>query len=200
MRLTGDVTAILAELGGGNAAVIHRLLPLVYDDIHRVAARLLARERADHTLQPTALVHEVFLRLVGQHAARWRDRAHFVAVTAQLIRRILVDHARARASQKRGGDRDRLLLDGLTLAAPQPTVDLLGLHEALCRLSVTDPRKARVVELRFFGGLTVEEVAEVLGINARSVERDWQYARAWLFRELARSDASSGEQETVRAE
>lgn len=192
MRTSEDLPAILAGVSAGNAVAIDRLLPLVYDDLRRAAVRSLARERSDHTLQPTALVHEAYLRLVGQSGAQWRNAAHFLAVAAQIIRRVLVDHARARACQKRGGHRDKHPLEALALAAPAPTVDLIALHEALLRLSMTDPRKAQVVELRFFGGLTVEEVADVVGINARSVERDWQYARAWLYRELAQGDTSLG--------
>ena len=182
-----DVTRLLLELSEGRGAATDELLPLVYDELRGLARRHLAAERVDHTLQATALVHEAFLRLVDQDRVQWRNRAHFLAVGATAMRRILVDHARARGRLKRGGggDRRRLSLDeALGLAAVEDRTDLLALDEALTRLAAEHPDKVRVVEMRFFGGLSTEETAAVLGVTTRTVERHWQFARAWLFRAL----------------
>lgn len=181
-----EVTQILQEASAGDRSAVDRLLPVVYDELRRLAQSHLARERPDHTLQATALVHEAYLKLIDQTRVKWQNRAHFFAVAAQAIRRILIDHARAKGRRKRGGDADRVSLDEvLTLSVEQPSTDLLALDEALTRLGAHEPQKAKVVEMRFFGGLTSEETAEVLGIGTRTVERHWQYSRAWLYRELA---------------
>ena len=185
IRSTGDITAMLTRVSRGDGQAVDSLFPLVYDELRGLANRALVGERRDHTLQATALVHEVYLKLIGQQSIVWRDRAHFHALASQAIRRILVDHARTRNRDKRGGSRERVSLQGDWVPAPQPGVDLIALDEALRSLAVDHPRKALVVEMRFFGGMTVGEVAEVLGVDSRSVERDWQFARAWLFRALS---------------
>jgi RNA polymerase sigma factor (TIGR02999 family) len=161
---------------------------LVYDELRRLAASALRHERSDHTLQPTALVHEAYLRLADEPTARWENRSHFMAVAARAMRRILVDHARKHTAAKRGSGAVRLSLDDLERAAANPgdDVDLVALDDALGRLASLDPRQARIVELRFFGGLSVEETAVVVNSSARTVKRDWQVARAWLKREMAR--------------
>jgi len=187
---TSEVTALLEQVGRGHGSAIDRLLPLVYDEMKSLAEHHLRGERAHHTLQPTALVHEAYIKLVRQTRVRWRDRAHFFAVAAQAIRRILIDHARTRNRRKRMGTRTRIPFTNTLPVFEEASDDLIALDEALLKLASQAPRKAQVVEMRFFGGLTTEEVAAVLGINARSAERDWQYARAWLFREL---DGCNGE-------
>jgi RNA polymerase sigma factor (TIGR02999 family) len=164
--------------------VLDEMLPLVYEELHRLASGYLARERSDHTLQPTALVHEAYLRLVPQHGVDWGNRAQFLGVAAGMMRRILVNHARDRAAAKRGGAPRRVSLSNVDLpAAPAgaPDVDIIVLEDALVRLAALDERKAKVVELRFFGGLTMQEVAEVLAISLATVERDWTFSRAWLY-------------------
>ena len=196
MARPGDgspVTQLLAGLQDGDPSVAARLLPLVYDDFRALALRHLARERAGHTLQPTALVHEAYLKLVDQTRVNWQGRTHFFAVGAQAMRRILVEHARSRRREKRGGDRQRVELDEGAALAPERGVDLLDLDEALKRLEALDERQARVVELRFFGGLNMEEVAQALGVSKRTAEGDWRMARAWLHRELAAGEDESGE-------
>jgi RNA polymerase sigma factor (TIGR02999 family) len=183
-RAPGDITLLLAELRAGNRSAESRLLPLVYDELRRVARHYMRAERRDHTLQPTALVHEAYMRLAGQRDVDWQNRAHFFAVAAQLMRRILVDHARAHKAEKRGGTEPKIELgEGLALTEEKAT-ELLAVDEALTRLAECDPRQARIVELRFFGGLSEEEAAEVLGVSARTVKRDWSVARAWLFKEI----------------
>ena len=164
--------------------IAERDLPKVLGSL-RKKAELMKQERSDHTLQPTALVHEAYLKLVDQTRARWEDRAHFFSVAAQALRRILVDHARRRARGKRGGGRSRLQLEGGMAATYDRTIDVLALDEALDRLAAQDAQRARVVELRFFGGLKCDEAAAVLATSTRSVERQWRYARAWLYRELS---------------
>lgn len=176
---------MLVRASRGDGEAVNRLFPLVYDELRGLAERALLRERCDHTLQATALVHEAYMKLVGREPVAWRDRAHFRALAAQAIRHILVDHARTKKREKRGGGRGRVPLREDMTPDRAGGVDLVALDEALHRLSNDHPRKTLVVELRFFGGLTVAETAEVLGVNARSVERDWQFARAWLFRALA---------------
>ncbi len=178
-------TRLLADLESGDGAAAAKLLPLVYDQLRVVADSLFRRQPADHTLQPTALVHEAYMRLVNQKDEKWSSRAHFFAVASKAMRQILINHAERRAAAKRGGDRQKLTLsEGLT-PAPERDVDVLMLDEALTRLSALSERMGRVVELRFFGGLTVEEVAHVLGVSKRTVEGDWEMARAWLARELS---------------
>jgi RNA polymerase sigma-70 factor (ECF subfamily) len=178
------VTELLKAWGEGDREALDRLVPLVYAELKRRAGAQLARERGSHTLQPTALVHEAFLRLVDQRSARWQNRAQFFAVAAQLMRRILVDHARARAADKRGGDAVRISLDDAGETPVSPETDVLFVHQALERLAEQDERQARVVELRYFGGLSNGEAAAVLGVSEITVKRDWAMARAWLYREL----------------
>jgi len=181
----GDVTLLLNEMKLGNKDALARLIPLVYAELRALASRFLRAERTGHTLQPTALVHEAYLRLVEQDHADWKDRAHFLAVAAQLMRRILVDYARGRATAKRGGVAVRIEIEGLELEGERLQVEeILGVDQALDRLAVLDPQQSRVVELRYFAGLTVEEAAEALGISPRTVKRDWAMAAAWLRSEL----------------
>ncbi|HEY7500090.1 MAG TPA: sigma-70 family RNA polymerase sigma factor [Vicinamibacterales bacterium] len=176
--------SLLGEASEGNQDALARILPIVYEELHRIASAYLRRERPDHTLQTTALVHEAYLRLAGQDELGWKNRAHFRAIAAQTMRRILIEHARARGRQKRGGAPHRVVLhDDLALAA-SPGIDLEAIDHALTRLQLLDPQQARIVELRFFAGLTVEETAEVLSISKTTVKRDWAMARAWLRREL----------------
>lgn len=183
-----EVTEILAEMREGSHDAWERLLPLIYSELRQLAARSLRNEREDHTLQATALVHEAYLRMVGQPKVQWRDRAHFIAAASQTIRRILVDHARTRMRMKRAGRWARIQLDETMGVLPQRDIDLVALDEAMTKLAEHAPRKAGVVEMRFFGGATVEETAEVFGMTTRSIERDWKFARAWLFREIAKGD------------
>jgi RNA polymerase sigma-70 factor (ECF subfamily) len=175
-----SATGLLIAWTGGDREALDRMLPLVYDE-HRLAALYLRRERPDHTLQPTALVHEAYLRLIDQHRVDWRNRAQFLGVAAGMMRRILVNHARDRGAAKRPGDRERVSLSLIEAASGRDEVDLIALEEALHRLGALDERKARVVELRFFGGLSMDEIAEVLGISLATVEREWRFARAWLY-------------------
>ena len=179
-----DVTRLLLEWSGGDEQALTKLMPLVYDELRRIAGHHLRRERAGHTLQPTAVVNEAYLRLVGQRRARWQNRAHFFAVAAQLIRRVLVDHARGRAAAKRGGGLPPLTLRSEQGPAVGRDLDVLALDETLTRLSRLDPRQARLVELRFFAGLSVEESAEAMGLSTATVKREWRTAKAWLYREL----------------
>lgn len=191
-----DVTEWLLRWSAGESEALDRLLPLVYDECRRVAARQLRGERHDHTLSPTALVHELYVRLVDQRRATWQNRAQFFALVARTMRRILVDHARARRTLKRGASRILVSSDAAVGVGEEPRVsDLLAIDEALCRLARLDPDQERIVELRFFAGLTVEETAHVVGRSPRTVKREWALARAWLFRELqdrAAADASAG--------
>jgi len=185
-----DVTQILHRACDGSDSAAAELMSAVYDELRALAEHYLQRERPDHTLQATALVHEAFLRLVDQTQAQFRDRSHFFAVAARAIRRILVDHARTRHRVKRGGQAKRLTIhDGLVAEAPRE-LDLVDLDDSLGRLAELNERQARIVELRFFGGLTLEETADVLGVSARTVDVDWSMARWWLRRELGRSDSS----------
>ena len=184
---TTQITKLLATLKDGDrTAAAAKLMPLVYDEFRALAARHLRRERVGHTLQPTALVHEAYLRLIDQTRVDWQGRTHFFAVGAQAIRRILVDHARQHKRQKRGGGAGRVQLDEAVALAPQRHEELLALDEALKKLAELDARQAQVVEMRFFGGLSVAEVASMLGVSKRTVEGDWTMARAWLLRELTR--------------
>ncbi len=188
----GEVTRLLLEWKGGDAAALDRLLPLVYAELRRIAARHLRHERPGHTLQPTALVHEAYLRLVSAPELEWQDRAHFFGVAARLMRQILVDHARARQRAKRGGEVRKVSLDEAPEARVTADVDLLALDEALGRLADLDPQQSRVVELRYFGGLTTEETAEVVGVSPATVKREWTLAKAWLRRELGGAGDSGG--------
>jgi RNA polymerase sigma factor (TIGR02999 family) len=176
-----DVTTLLRAWSDGDVAARDRLVPLVYDELHRRAIAYLRRERRDHTLQPTALVNEVYLRLVNQRRAVWQNRAQFLAVAAQMMRRILVDHARGGRMAKRSGGWLRVTLSEALAETSGPNAELLDLDAALTRLSAFDSRKSQIAELRFFGGLSLEETGHVLGLSVATVERDWQAARAWLF-------------------
>ena len=186
-----DVTALLEAWSGGDLGARDQLIPLVYAELRRRAAAFLRHERSDHTLQPTALVHETYLRLVNQDRTVWRNRAQFLAVASEMMRRILVDRARARKMVKRSGRWARVTLLEDAARGPGPDVDLLDLNAALEELTTFDPRKARVAELRFFGGLSLEEVGHVLGTSPATTMRDWQAARAWLFRRLKRGPGAS---------
>ncbi len=179
-----QVTGLLHAWGAGDEQALQRLVPLVEAELHRIARRCMKAERAGHSLQATALVNEAYLRLVDVQRVQWQDRAHFLAMSARLMRRVLVDHARARGYQKRGGGAVRVtLVEGVGGTDERPH-DVVALDDALTALASMDPRKARVVELRYFGGLTVEEAATVLGVSSDTVSRDWKLARAWLLREL----------------
>jgi RNA polymerase sigma factor (TIGR02999 family) len=188
--VSDNVTELLAEVSRGNAAAMDRLVPLVYAELRAIAARYLRREAHDHTLQPTALVNEAYIRLVGQREVAWQNRSHFFGVAASLMRRILVDHARARRAEKRAGGLSRVTLDDAHIPAAERDVDLVELDDALADLAVKDPKLARLVELRYFAGLTTKETAEVLGVSASTVEREWVAARAWLYRALTKGAPS----------
>jgi RNA polymerase sigma factor (TIGR02999 family) len=181
------VTDLLVEWGHGNEAAHAEMLPLVYAELRRLAAGYMAFERGDHTLQPTALVHEAYLRLVDQRRVDWRNRAQFVGVAAMIMRRILVNHARDRAAGKRGGGVERVSLTVAEDMFDRSELDLVSLHEAIERLTTLDPRAGRIVELKFFGGLTTKEIGEVLQLSPATVERDWSFARAWLYDALQHS-------------
>jgi RNA polymerase sigma factor (TIGR02999 family) len=180
-----DVTELLQAWGGGDLEARDRLMPLVYRELRRRAAAYLRRERRDLTLQPTALVHEAYLRLVDQRSVVWQNRAHFFAVASQMMRRILVDRARGRRMGKRSGRWARVTLEEGARVTHPSDVDVLDLDDALTRLAAFDPRKSQVAELRFFGGLSLEETGEALGVSLATVERDWQAARAWLYKTLS---------------
>lgn len=180
---TGEVSRLLQAASAGDADALAKIVPLVYDELRRIASAYLRRERSDHTLQTTSLVHESYLRLVGQADLSWRNRAHFRAIAANTMRRVLVDHARARSAQKRGGGQRVALEDDAGITSAR-SVDVQAVDQALTRLAELDPQQARVVELRFFAGLSVEEAAAALGISTATVKRDWAMARAWLRREL----------------
>jgi RNA polymerase sigma-70 factor (ECF subfamily) len=181
---SAEVTVLLAQLAGGDEQAASRLVPLVYSELRRMAARYMRRERVDHTLQTTALVHEAYMKLVEQTSASWENRAHFFAVAAQVMRHILIDHARGNLREKRGGGQPVLQLDEGLVFSPEQSSELLDVDTALHRLTELDPRQGKIVELRFFGGLTVEETAAVLGISPKTVKRDWSVAKAWLHGEL----------------
>ena len=180
----GAVTELLRAWSDGDEGALERLVPLVEAELRRLARGYMGRERRGHTLQVTALVNEAFLRLTDARRLRWQDRAHFLGISARLMRRVLVDHARARGYQKRGGGAQRVTLDEALLVSPEPAVDLVAMDRALVALAAADIRKSRVIELRFFGGLSVEEAADVLHVSADTVKRDWRLAKLWLLREL----------------
>lgn len=180
----GEVTRVLRRAAAGDRAATNELFPVVYDELRQIAARFLAGERMGHTLQPTALVNEAYLRLVGPNGDGWESRAHFFGAAAQAIRRILVDHARSKQAAKRGGQSERESIALESIAGEVEDVDMVALDEAMDKLAKLDAQKAKVVELRFFGGLTGDETATALGISASTVARDWQFARVWLKREL----------------
>lgn len=194
MPLSGALTHVLRAAGEGDVRARMRLLSLIYGDLHRIAASQMRGERIDHTLQPTALVHEAYLRLFGENPAGWENRAHFFAAAAESMRRILVDHARARAADKRGGGRTRSCLEQVRESAviddsaDDPRV-FLDIDEALREFERIEPEKATIVKMRFYGGLGMEEIAAALGISVRTVKRHWRYARAWLYRRIASEPA-----------
>lgn len=180
-----EVTQLLGDWSGGDKGALEKLLPLVQPELHRLAHHYMSREPAGHTLQTTAIINEAYLRLVDNTKPLWQNRTHFVAVAAQLMRRIMVDHARGRRSLKRGGGALRVTLDDAAIVAKSRSEELLALDEALAKLAVQDPRKSQIVELRYFGGLTVQETAEFLKMSQRTVEREWTMAKAWLYRALS---------------
>ena len=182
-----DVTLMLKEWSGGNAEVLDDLMPLVYDELRRQASRFLRKERPDHTLQATALINEAYLKLIDQRGTRWQNRAHFFAIASVAMRRILVDYAKGRHREKRGGAAENLPLDdALQIASNEKSIDLVALDEALDQLAKFDARQAKVVELRYFSGLSIDETAEVLGVSNATVRLDWNLAKAWLRKEIAR--------------
>jgi len=187
-RSSAGITQLLERWGNGEEDARDELMPLVYDELHRLAVTYLRRERREHTLQPTALVNELFLKFSEQHSMIWQNRAQFFGVAAQMMRRILIDYARAHYASKRGGDRYCVSLRNIAGFGAQPDADLLALHDALNCLEQIDPDQARIVELRFFGGLTIRETAEVMGISHATIEREWTIARAYLKRELTRTN------------
>jgi RNA polymerase sigma factor (TIGR02999 family) len=182
---TNEVTRLVSEMSSGDTRAVDELLPLVYEELRALAVRRLEAERVGHTLQPTALVHEAYIRLVDQTHASYRDRHHFFAVAATAMRRILVDHARGKHRLKRGGDHHQAEIGNAWVSLKDASVDIAALDEALTRLAQQDPRKAQIVELRFFGGLTVDEVAVSLEISPITVKREWAVAKGWLYRELS---------------
>jgi RNA polymerase sigma factor (TIGR02999 family) len=186
---THEVTQLLKAWTTGDEGALQKLTPLVYEQLHRVAQRCMAGERSGHILQTTALVNEVYLRLVDCDRVNWQDRVHFLAVSAQLMRRILIDFARSSGYQKRGGGAPHMSLDEAPSVCHEPDTNLLALDDALKALAVIDARKSKVVELRFFGGLSIEETAEVLKVSSETVGRDWKLAKVWLLREMSREDS-----------
>lgn len=185
MQPPEGITQLLTKWSNGDQSALDELMPLVYEELRRRASAYLRRERAGHTLQPTALVNEAYLKLVDQRSAHWQNRAQFYGIAAQLMRRILVDHARVKYAEKRGGaDQQRLSITSAQGLTTKPNLDVLALNEALDELATLDPQQSRIVELKFFGGLSIEETAEIMGLGHATVERDWKMARAWLRRKL----------------
>jgi RNA polymerase sigma-70 factor (ECF subfamily) len=189
-RQQQEITELLAEWSDGNQSALDELYPLVYDELHRLARRYMSRERKGHTLQTTALINEAYVRLVDQRNARWANRSHFFAISAQIMRRILIDHARRYAYAKRGGGARQVSLEEVATVARADLSEFVRLDEALKSLAELDPRRSQVVELRYFGGLNNEEIAGVLKISENTVTRDWNMARAWLYRQLTGSAAN----------
>ena len=188
---TQEVTGLLRAWSEGDQAALEELMPLVYEELRRLAKRYMAREQTGHTLQTTALVNEAYLRLIDARQVTWQNRSHFFAVSAQVMRHILVDFARRRHNLKRGGEAQTVRLDDALLVAQEQSADLVALDDALRTLAALDPRQAQVVELRFFGGLSIEETATALGVSPGTVRRDWSLAQAWLFKEVSKSDQLS---------
>lgn len=190
-RAASEITQLLIAWSDGQREALDDLMPVVYEDLRRMAAGYMQHEPAGHPLQPTALVSEAYLRLIDQRRVRWRNRAHFFGVAAGMMRRILVDHARLRRAERRGGNWERVTLTGVDIAADEPSqVDVLALHDLLERLAAFDPRQERIVELRYFGGLTIEETAEVVGVSDATVVREWTIAKAWLRANLSTASSS----------
>lgn len=186
MPSTEEVTQVLRELSDGHETAPERLMPLVYNELRRLAAGYLERERPEHTLQPTALVHEAYIRLVDWKNVSWQNRAHFFALAAQVMRRILVDHAREKKAEKRGGRLARLALEEAVSFPQQRDVDLIALDDALKELALIDPTQSKIVELRFFGGLTIEDTAETMKVSPATIKREWAMAKAWLHKRIVR--------------
>ena len=184
MEPAPDVTLLLNKLAAGDQKAASELVPLIYEELRRLAARHLAHERSDHTLQATALVHEAYVKLAAQKEAKWQNRAQFFGVASQAMRRILVDYARGKQRIRRGGKQQKMSLDGVLLVSQDHTEEVLAVHESLSRLEKLDARQARIVELRYFGGLTVEETAEVVGVSTKTVMRELNVAKAWLYGDL----------------
>jgi RNA polymerase sigma-70 factor, ECF subfamily len=182
-----DLTRLLVDWSKGDPQALGQLMPIVYDELRSLAGRYLRRERSDHTLQPTALVNEAYLRLIDQHSVRWQNRAHFFGVAAQMMRRILVDHAKGHRREKRGGGARKVSLDEAIELTDQRADGLVALDEALTALAQFDERKSRVVELRYFGGLSVEETAEILQVSVNTILRDWKLAKAWLYNQIKKN-------------
>jgi RNA polymerase sigma-70 factor (ECF subfamily) len=189
-----EVTSLLQQLADGDQEAAAKLVPLVYEELHRLAARRLRHERPDHTLQATALVHEAYVKLSAQKDARWQNRAQFFGVASQVMRRILVDYARGQQRIRRGGKQQKVSLDNVVLVSPDRSEEVLAVHESLSRLGKLDARQARIVELRYFGGLAVEEVAEVVGISTKTVMRELNVAKAWLYGDLKERHAEDARQ------
>jgi len=187
-----DITGLLLAWGNGDRQAFEQLVPIVYDELRRIAHNYIEREPSGHLLQGTALVHEAYIRLIDASRIQWENRAHFFGVTANLMRRILVDYARSSNYLKRGGGAQHFTVDGEALLSPERAPDLIALDEALDRLAAMDSRKGRVVELRFFGGLSVEETSEVLKLSVRTVQSDWSFAKSWLLRELTSDPHAAG--------
>jgi RNA polymerase sigma factor (TIGR02999 family) len=185
---THDITQMLIELTDGNSEVVNQILPHIYDELRRLAGSYLRRERTDHTLQPTALVHEAYMKLIDQKQVRWQNRAHFFGIAAQVMRRILMDHARKHKADKRGGEADKLPLEeGILVVSQGKSAELVALDDALNELAEIDPQKAKIVELRYFGGLSIEETAEVMGVSVPTINRQWRMAKAWLYGQIAQN-------------
>lgn len=179
-----EVTRLLLNWSQGDRASLDKLVPLVHDELRRLARHFMRQERAGHTLQTIALVNEAYIRLIDQRSVRWQNRAHFFAIAAQLMRRILVDHARSRRYAKRGGDARQVSFDEAAIVSPERSTELVAIDDALTGLAAHDPRKSQIVELRFFGGLNIEETAEVMGISPTTVQREWRSAKAWLYQAI----------------
>ncbi|MEP7212391.1 MAG: sigma-70 family RNA polymerase sigma factor [Acidobacteriota bacterium] len=183
-----EITQMLLELTDGNEEVVNQILPHIYDELRRLASSYLRRERSNHTLQPTALVHEAYMKLIDQSRVKWQNRAHFFGIAAQVMRRILMDHARKHTAEKRGGDAELLPIEEeILIVSHDKSAELIALDDALQQLAEMDERKARIVELRYFGGLSIEETAEVLRVSVPTVNREWRMAKAWLYSEIAKN-------------
>jgi RNA polymerase sigma factor (TIGR02999 family) len=186
MSKDSEITQMLLELTDGNKDVVNQILPHIYDELRRLAGSYLRRERSDHTLQPTALVHEAYMKLIDQNRVKWQNRAHFFGIAAQVMRRILMDHARKHTAEKRGGDVELLPLEEeILIVSHDKSSELLALNDALDELAKMDPDKAKIVELRYFGGLSIEETAEVMEVSVPTINRHWKMAKAWLHSQLA---------------
>src|SRR5215207_9546010 len=181
-----EITQMLLELTDGNEEVVNQILPHIYDELRRLASSYLRRERSNHTLQPTALVHEAYMKLIDQKQVQWQNRAHFFGIAAQVMRRILMDHARKHSAGKRGGEAEKLPLEEeILIVSHDKSADLIALDDALESLAKFDEQKARIVELRYFGGLSIEETAEVIGVSVPTINRQWRMAKAWLYSQIA---------------